>query len=85
MRIFLAQYDAAIADFDKAIDLEPDDAEAYVNRAMAKVNLAHIDEAKLDFQTAGELAEQQGDNNLKVFVESRLQELNNSTPQDSEI
>ena len=80
----LKDYEGAMADYTEAIGINANYAEAYANRGEAKVNLDSIDEARLDFQKALELAEQQGNDNLKVFVEERLQKLNNLTSQDSE-
>lgn len=74
----------SVSAYDKVITLEPDFAEAYVNRGMAKIKLKRIDDAKSDFQTALKLAEQQGQEELKAFIEEQLQELNNSKSQDRE-
>ncbi len=64
--------------YDKVIALKPDFAEAYANRGMAKIQLNRIDEAISDFQTALELAKQQGQKGLKTLIEEQLQELSNS-------
>jgi len=45
----------AIADFTKAIELEPDNAKAYYNRGSAKAALKDLDGACLDWSKAGEL------------------------------
>lgn len=66
----------SLSAYDKAIALKPNFAEVYANRGVVKVHLAKIDEAKSDFQTALELAEQQGQQELKTFIEQQLQELN---------
>ena len=42
----------AIADFDTAIRLKPDDPKAYYNRGFAKENLGHSDAASADYETA---------------------------------
>ena len=86
----LGQYDAAITDLDKAIALDPDNAETYYNRGCMKVLLGansaasvnfdesiHFESAKSDFQTALDLAIQQGQTELKTNIEERLHELNN--------
>ena len=52
----MQQYKAAIADYDEAIRLKPDLAEAYNNRGLAKKELGLTDEARKDFETALELA-----------------------------
>ena len=71
--------------YDKAIALKPGFAEAHANRGVTKFDLGQIDEAISDLQTALDLAEQQGKEELKTFIEQQLQELNNLTPQDSEV
>jgi tetratricopeptide (TPR) repeat protein len=76
--------DSAILDYTEAIRLKSDYAEAYTYRGVVKVHLAHIGDPKSDFQTALELAEKQGQGDLKTFIEKQLHELNNSTTQDCE-
>ena len=71
----LGQYFDAAADFDAAIHLEPDDAFAYANRGLANYKLDRTWEAELDLRTALQLAEQSGDEDLKVDIESMLQTL----------
>ena len=86
----LGQYDAAIADLDNAIVLDRNDAEAYYNRGCIKFLIGarsdasanfdesiHFENAKSDFQTALDLAIQQGRTELKTDIEERLHELNN--------
>ncbi len=77
----LGKHAAALADLNAAIRLQSDFINAYVNRGVAQLGLGNIDEAKLDFQTALELAEHQENDNFKTYVEKRLQELNAVTPQ----
>ena len=48
----LGQYAAAIADFDTAIRLKPDDAAAYYNRGVVKGKLRQYIAAIADFDTA---------------------------------
>ncbi len=48
-------FDAAIADFDKAIELNPEDAMAYYNRGTAYAGLEQFDAAIADFDKAIEL------------------------------
>ena len=71
----LKQYAAAIADYDTAIGLKPDGALTYSSRGLAKALLGRTWEAKQDLWTAGELAEQAGDTNLKVQIEAVLRML----------
>ena len=84
LRSELGQYDKALADYAEAIRIKPDYAETYAYRGVLKAHLGRINKARLDFQKALELAKQQGNDTLKAFIEERLQELNNSTLQDSE-
>ena len=79
----LGKHDAALADLNAAILLKPDFIDAYANRGVAQLGLGNIDEAKSDFQITLELAEHQENNNLKIYVEKRLQGLNDVTFQDS--
>ena len=83
--LILGKYAEALMDLNEVIRLQPNFAYAFVNRAEAKVNLNRIDEARSDFQTALELAEQQGADDLKASIQERLQGLNNSTLQNDEI
>ena len=45
-------YDFAIEDYNKAIDLKPDNAEAYNNRGEAWLHLKEWEKAKLDLTVA---------------------------------
>ena len=45
----------AMSDFDKAIELDPEIAEAYVGRAICWKNLGDIDKAKIDLAKAKQL------------------------------
>ena len=45
----------AIHDFTKAIEIDPNDFEAYVNRGMAKINLDLTESAIIDFNKAIEI------------------------------
>ena len=71
----LKQYIAAIADYDKAIQLNPNSAMAYVSRGGAKLDLRRISEAKRDFFTALGIAKRTGDKNMQTTVEKILQNL----------
>ena len=51
----LGQYFAAISDYDKAIQLEPDDAIAYYNRGLAKAGLGRYSVAISDYNKAIQL------------------------------
>lgn len=49
------EYDVALADYDVAIQLEPDDAQAYFNRGLVKIELKRYEEALTDFDQAIDL------------------------------
>jgi tetratricopeptide (TPR) repeat protein len=48
-------YRAAIADYTKAIELEPQFAEAYFNRGIARLSIGETREGLDDLRKAGEL------------------------------
>ncbi len=76
MKFRLGEHAAALTDLNEAIRLQPDFMNAYINRGIAQLGLNNINEAEVNLQKALELAEQQEDNNLKTFVKSELQQLN---------
>ena len=51
----LKRYSEAIADYDKAIELDPNFALAYMNRGKAKAELKQYSEAIADYDKAIEL------------------------------
>lgn len=51
----LEDYRGAISDYNKAIELNPNEKLAYYNRGIAKYNLNQLDSACLDWSKAGEL------------------------------
>ena len=65
-------YDQAIADFDEAIALDPQDALAYANRGYAYYNLGDDDKAIADYERALELGLELSDHEA---VEELLKEL----------
>ena len=71
----LDDYKGAIADYDKAIQLKPNFAEAYAARGAAKYSLGRTGEAKQDLQTALKLAEQADDKRFKAKIESAIRDL----------
>ena len=71
----LGRYSAAIRDVDKAIQLKPDYAEAYITRGIAKALLNQTWAAKQDLQTALRLAENADDESLKAKIEEWLRGL----------
>ena len=62
----------ALADFDIVLQLNPNLAEPYYNRGLAQASQEHIGEAKKDFQTALRLAEEGGDERLRLLIERAL-------------
>ena len=48
-------YNRAIEDYDKAIEIQPDDAELYSNRGEALLHLNEMEKAKADLITAKEM------------------------------
>jgi len=56
---YLQDYSGAISDYNKAIEINPDYAEAYSNRGIAKINLGQKDSGCLDLSKAGELGDSQ--------------------------
>ena len=71
----LGHYKSALADCDEAIRLKPGLVDAYINRGVAHVDLQNIEDARIDFQTALELARQQDQENLEAEIKQRLQKL----------
>ena len=75
-RVGLGEHTTAITDCSKAIQLKPDYAEAHFTRGFAKYRVGRISEAKQDLRIALNLAEQSGNENLKILVNALLQKLN---------
>lgn len=71
-KVRLGQLSAAIADFDMAIYFEPKSANAYHNRGIANGILGRYREADLDLRSAWSLADNHGDESLKVNIEKVL-------------
>ena len=72
----LGSHDAALEDYDEAIRLNPNFMNAYINRGIVQLGLNNTDEARADLQRALELAEQQGQIDLKALIEELFQEPN---------
>ena len=54
-KLALEDFRGAIADFNKAIELNPNYAEAYSSRGLSKLSLHQKDEGCMDLSKAGEL------------------------------
>ena len=63
----LQDYRGAIADYNKAIELQPDYADAYNNRGNAKYNLHDLNGACLDWNKAGEFGLNEAYENIKKY------------------
>ena len=78
----LGQRDVAIKDYDEAIRLKPDFAEAYGNRGNSKAILGDIDGAREDYIRAKELFQNQHLLDMVNMINEILQSLGD--PKDSE-
>ena len=79
MKVALGRYADALADYDEAIRLKPDDAAAYSNRGLAKGKLGLKNEARKDFATALKLARVAKNADLVAKVEQLLRDLDAAT------
>ena len=69
MLAMLKDYRAAIADYDKAIELNKEFAEAYFNRGLTHIFLGNNKNGIADLSKAGELGIVSAYNILKRFTE----------------
>ncbi len=69
----------AIANCDNALRINPDDAEVYFKRGLARKVLRQILLAKSDLKCARSLAQKQGREGLLHLIEQELEELNTKT------
>ena len=60
-------YLGAINDYSKAIELEPDFAEAYFNRGLTRIFLDDMEGGSLDLSKAGELGLTEAYNVIKRY------------------
>ncbi|MEL0589997.1 MAG: tetratricopeptide repeat protein, partial [Planktothrix rubescens PR222] len=59
-RYNLKDYQGAISDYDKALRIDPNDADAYNNRGVALYMVGDKRKARGDWETAAQLYRQQG-------------------------
>ena len=82
-RRYLKQYEEAIDDFDKAIELkDEDDMNYYKARGSARKELDQYDKAKSDFEKALELAHQSNDTVFMARILSNLRQIDFSISED---
>ena len=68
----LGHHDAAIADYDAAIRLNPDCTDAYFNRGLSKKKLGRTTEAGQDFQKALSVAQKTGDEEFITDIKKHI-------------
>ena len=65
----LGDYREAIQDFNKAIELNPNDSMAYNNMGLAKIKLGQKDSGCLDLSKAGEMGYMKAYDVIKEFCQ----------------
>ncbi|MCY4080946.1 MAG: hypothetical protein OXF54_11925 [Caldilineaceae bacterium] len=78
-KIVICTAEEAIATCDDAIRINPDDAEIYFRRGLARKTLRQISLAKSDLKCARSLAQKQGRKRLLRSIEQELENLNTKT------
>ena len=71
----LGQHQDAIADCDQAIKLKPDYAAAYLNRGLSYLETNQQEEARRDLETARDLAQQAGKEDIAAAADQELRNL----------
>ena len=74
----LDKHKEAIEDYNEAIILNPDFAEAYLNRVLSYLATNQPEEARRDFETARDLAQQAGKEDLVALADQGLRKLDAS-------
>ena len=69
------QYAAVLADYDRAIELNPTDATSYLQRGTAQMRLGRLPAARADYAHARALAQAAGNEPLLTEVEQYLRRL----------
>jgi tetratricopeptide (TPR) repeat protein len=80
----LERYESAIGDYDEAIHINPNYAEAYYQRAEANSSLHAFTKAMKDIQTVVPLAEQTDDADLMNRIHDLFDQINSRTVGGSE-
>ena len=78
MKYSLGQREEALADYEEAIRVDPEFAHGYSYRAGMKIRQGRDEEAIADLETALKLARAAGDTQHQSYVESWIEELNES-------
>lgn len=78
LKYSLGQRDAALADFEAAIRADPEFAQPYTERAREKLRWGRDADAKADLEIALKLAHAAGDETHQGYVESLLEDINES-------
>ncbi len=71
----LGKVEEAIANFDAAIRINPEDAEVYFKRGLARKALRQFALAKRDFEHAKNLAQEQGLKELLSYIDQESKNL----------
>ncbi len=72
----LSRVEEAIANYDAAIRIDPEDAEVYFKRGLARKALRQLALAKNDFRCARSLVQKQGLAELSFSINRELDQLN---------
>ena len=75
-RAAIADYQGAIADYTKAIELKPNSTNAYLNRASLRAKLGDNKGANADYKKLDSLFLQQGEKGYHQEILERIQKLN---------
>jgi tetratricopeptide (TPR) repeat protein len=63
----IGDYDGALADYNKAIEIDPESATAYFNRGNTHYRLGKKDEACIDWSKAKQLGDESAQQRLDDF------------------
>ena len=72
-----------MADYDRAIELDPDYAEVYYDRGVTYNSLGDKGKARRDYLNAQKLAKRSGDNWILRLSDKKLSELDNENNNNS--